>query len=272
MMFELMLVLGVGFLGFALRSYGHPTVFRLGSLMIVATSFLVGWLLLGSVWIGVAFVLSWLLLPWVEILTRLRHLRLPLDRILESKPPPSRAAFPAFEDLSQEVESEGFEHVTDVGWEDEQSRQFYRVFRHADSRTQAAICLAEQGELAFYYLSLTSRAPSGRVLLTWNYPFCYGLKFSPGMDLNRVESRSSFAELAASHKSFVRERGFADGVLEPVDPKHVVEGMQRDFRAQVRHNLDLGLLRQEGEAAIRYTARGMFFLWFQFLRDLIRIL
>ena len=47
--------------------------------------------------------------------------------------------------------------------------------------------------------------------------------------------------------------------------------MQSEMRDQLLHNIHLGVLERDGEKFIRYTRRGMFFLWFQFLRDLVRL-
>ncbi len=268
---DFLFVAGVAVLSFALRSFRHPGLFRLGSLGIVVTSFLAGWMLGGHLWLGLVFAASWFLLPWVEILSRVRKLRIPSDRVLSARPPPPRSEFPDLAELSAEIEGEGFEHVGDVGCEDETLRQFYRVFKTSCGKTQASICLAEQGDITFYYLSVTSRLPGGKVYLTWNYPFCYGLKFSPATELNRIQGIAPFKRIIASHREFLNERGIAANAPAGLADADILEAMQKDFRSQIRHNVDIGFLREDAERAIRYTSRGMFFLWFQFLRDLMRI-
>lgn len=55
MISDLFFVVGAGVLAMALRNYGHPVMFRLGTFGLVATSFLAGWLLGGSVSLGVIF-------------------------------------------------------------------------------------------------------------------------------------------------------------------------------------------------------------------------
>ncbi len=270
MIADILLVAGVLVLAFALRSFAHPVLFRLGGLCLLAASFLAGWLISGSIALGIVCAAVWLFLPWVEILARFRPLRLPIERELTSQTPPSRALFPGFEELSGEIEAEGFFHVADVGWTDEGSRQFYRVFRNEQSRAQASICLAEQDDMAFFYLTLTSRVPGGRVFVSWNYPFPYGLKFSPTICLNRQRPGTRFADLARAHADFLRGEGIAAGAIQALSDEEVLEAMRRDQRVHVRHNLDVGLLARDGEHWIRYTYRGMFFLWVQALRDAIR--
>lgn len=88
MISELCVVAAVGVLSVALRSFQNQAFFRIGTLGFIATSFLAGWLLGGSMVLGAVFASTWFLLPWLEILTRVRRLRLPLDRQLEKCPPP----------------------------------------------------------------------------------------------------------------------------------------------------------------------------------------
>ena len=90
MISEILIVLAAGVLSFAFRSIQSQIAFRIGTLGLVLTSFLAGWLLGGSVLLGVVFASTWFLLPWLEILTRVRRLRLPLHRPLEKSPPPDR--------------------------------------------------------------------------------------------------------------------------------------------------------------------------------------
>jgi len=268
---NLLLIFGVAVLSVALRSFQTPLLFRLGTLGIVATSFLAGWLLGGQVWMGAVCALSWLFLPWLEILTRVRTLRLPIDRILAPRMPPTRNSFPGFEEITGEIETEGFEYLEDTGWEFEDNRQFYRVFNHEVEKLQATICLVEQRDIAFYYISITSHSVDGRILMTWNYPFSYGLKTIPKLKINRLAGRQSFAEMASSHRQFLNSQKLTPGDIAAQTPEKIVAAMQTEMRAQILHNLNLGLLKREGNNLIRYTARGMFFLWLQFLRDLVRL-
>ncbi|MEI6070838.1 MAG: hypothetical protein WCS31_03525 [Verrucomicrobiae bacterium] len=266
MLFEIMLVAGAGTLAFALRSFRDPLLFRAGTLGLVATSFLAGWLIGGSVPAGFLFASTWFLLPWLEILTRVRRMRLPLDRRIESCAPPARASFPNFNDLSDEMEAGGFEYADDVGWAHADLRHFYRLFLSPDRKTIAAICLVEQADFTFYYISFRSRTGDGRQVVTWNYPFSYGLHPFPGTRLHRIAGEQS--ALIGSHAGLVA-RGLGSDVCA-VELGAVCAELQSDLRVQVNHNLACGILRQDGDSLIRYTVRGMFFLWFQFLRDFVR--
>ena len=267
MVSEILLIAGVGVLSIALRSFRHPALFRVGTFGFVATSFLAGWLLGGSLLTGLCFASTWFLLPWLEILTRVRRLRLPIDRRLEACAPPSRAAFPAFAELSEEMESGGFEYVEDVEWRHEESRHFFRLFQCKERMTAGAICLVEQADFTFYYIVLRSRTSDGRLLVTWNYPFSYGLHQMPGTVITRAGGEKTVSEVIGLHWARV---GRDAAALVPMDPEALRAEIQADLRGQFDHNVACGILRHEGDATIRYTVRGMFFLWFQFLRDFIR--
>jgi len=268
MLFEILIVAGAGTLAFALRSFRHPALFRAGTLGLVATSFLAGWLIGGSLFAGALFASTWFLLPWMEILTRVRGMRLPAERTLESRPPPPRAVFPALEELTTEMEACGFAYVEDIGWTHDDTRHFSRHFLNPGRTTISSICLIEQGDFAFYYVFFRSKASDGRMAITWNYPFSYGLHQYPGSYLNRVAGEPSIEALSRSHAGFLPEA--LGGEVCLVDPDVIQSELQKDFRGQLDHNLACGILRREGDSTIRYTVRGMFFLWFQFLRDFVR--
>ncbi len=272
---DLMLVAGVGVLSVALRSFNHRLMHRAGTIGIFLTSFLLGWLLGGHLWLGVLFASSWLFLPWLEILTRVRHLRLPADRIVQPRTPPPAGNFPGFGDLTDEVEEAGFEHVQDAGWEFDGHCHFYRLFYEPSKRMQASICLVEQNGLAFYYVSISSHsAQEGREdqeFLTWNYPFSYGLKLPPHMHTRRIDGEIPFSEMLQQHAEFLAAKELTFEQTKEQLPEAMCEEIRQSIAGQIEHNVSLGLLVREADHSIRYSVRGMFFLWFQFLRDLVRL-
>ena len=56
-----------------------------------------------------------------------------------------------------------------------------------------------------------------------------------------------------------------------LDPGQIQELMQRDLSAQITHNVSAGLLTRVDETHVRYTWHGMFYLWFRFLWDVVRL-
>ena len=271
MFFNLLLILGAAVLSVALRSFYHPMLRKLGAVGVLATSFVAGWRLTGYVGIGLFCAASWLLLPWLEILTRVRRLTLPLEKNLRHKTPPNSETFPALNEITEEIEGEQFEHTNDAGWDWEDYAQFFRIFYKTSERTQTAICLIDQRDVAFFYLSISSRAKDGTIWTTWNYPFSYSLKLVPQWRVNRLRGDQSFLQIYESHRQFLHQNRVRLNDLEELDAEQIQNEIQKDLRAQITHNISAGVLKQNAAGEIRYSWRGMIFIWFQFLRDLVRL-
>ncbi|MFZ9932255.1 MAG: hypothetical protein ACO3YO_02680 [Chthoniobacterales bacterium] len=267
---EILLFIGLVVLTAAFLSYAHPVLRRLGILSVGVTSFAAGYLLSRSVWIGAACAAAWLFLPWVEILLRVRKLRLPLRKQLRQSTPPSRDMFPELSDLSDEIEAAGFEHVADLGWDMDGYRQFLRLFAHPDKREEAAITYVEQNQLGFHFASVTSRGSAGDVFTTWNCPVSSSLKTPPTVHLHRVAGEATFKTLVAGHGEFLGAQGPAGADLQPVDPDKVRAAVERDMETQMQHNIREGLLEPADDGHGRYSWRGMLYLWWQFVRDIFR--
>jgi len=268
---SILLILGVAALGLALRSYQQVTLQKLGTFCILGTSFLIGYCSSGSIALGLFCAASWLLLPWLELLTHVRHLRLPQEKNLRRRSAPSTEVFPALDDLSAELEDEKFEHLSDAGWEWHDQDQFFRLFYRESDRTQASICLIEQQDMAFYYLSVSSRGKDGKIWTTWNYPFSYSLKLPPQMQINRMRADQTFLQLLESHRDFLRRNQITVEDLAVLDEESATVEIQNDLRKQVAHNVAKGLLKQADATHVRYSWRGLLFIWLQFLRDFVKL-
>ncbi len=214
MLFGLFITLGVAVLSVALRSYESPLSQKIGAFGILAASYLGIYYITGSWILGLLSALSWLLLPWVEILTRIRALRLPKEKTLRPKSPPSPDVFPTLDEISSQIENEGFAHISDAGWDWADYQQFFRLFYKEEDRAQATICLNEQNDLSFYYLRISSRAQDGTIWTTWNYPLSYGLKLSPHFRINRQRPDQTFWQLYQSHKHFLHEHSVETDLID----------------------------------------------------------
>src|SRR5467141_234114 len=113
MLFGFFLTLGVAVLSVALRSFQSSFSQKAGALGILVASYLLVYFVTGNWIFGLIGALSWLFLPWLEILTRIRALRLPREKQLRPKNPPSSDAFPALSEITREIEDEGFVQVSD---------------------------------------------------------------------------------------------------------------------------------------------------------------
>lgn len=271
MLAGLLLTLGVAVLSIALRSYHTSVSQKAGAFGILIASYLALYFITDSVAWGVAGALSWLFLPWLEILTRIRTLRLPKEKQLRPKSPPSAGLFPALEDISREIEGEGFVHVDDAGWDWDDYRQFFRLYYKAEDCAQATICLNEQHDLSFYYLRISSRANDGVIWTTWNYPLSYGLKLTPQFRINRQRPDQNFFELYQSHRKFLREHMIETPQLTALDDTRIQAEIENDLREQIAHNVSAGVLKPANGEDVKYSWRGMVYLWCQFLLDLVRL-
>src|SRR6266566_8809528 len=214
MLFGVFLTLGVAVFSVGLRSFQNSYAQKAGALGILAATFLAVYFITGSWMWGSVAAVGWLFLPWLEILTRIRALRLPREKQLRPKSPPSADVFPTLNDITHEIENAGFVHVNDAGWDWEDYRQFFRLFYKAEDRAQAAICLNEQHDLSFYYLRISSRAKTGTIWTTWNYPLSYGLKLTPHFRINRQRPDQSFWQLYQSHSQFLRLQNVQTNVID----------------------------------------------------------
>lgn len=267
---DFLLVLGFAVISLALRGSGLPLLHRLGNLCVLFTSYLLGWKLTGSRTVGIVCSSSWLLFPWIDIVTRVRHIQMPTDRPLLSQAPPGSTRFPALSDLTEEIEAEGFEQAEDAGWDHEEQRQFVRLFVHATQNIRATINLVENEHVSFYYLTLCSRTADGKLWCTWNYPFSSSLKPSPNWRIQRLRQANAFLELYTTHQSWLARSNV--GAITPLssEPAQLTAEIEQELQSQVAHNLHCGVLMKAAEGQVRYSWRGCFFLWTQFLRDLIR--
>jgi len=77
--------------------------------------------------------------------------------------------------------------------------------------------------------------------------------------------------MCGAHRSLLARNDITDDTILKLDPKQIQALLQEDLTAQITHNVRAGLLEPVGERRVRYTWRGMFYLWFRFLWDFARL-
>lgn len=268
----LLIILGLLLLSYALRTFRWVPLRKLGALGILAATFAIFYFPSGSIAVGTGGVLLWLLLPWVELLTRIRKLRLPLAHHLERQTPPSVNRFPDLAEMSDEVEAAGFEYVADTGYEWEGRNQFYRIYYDNDQRTQASICLSEHDGMTWACFSITSRLEDGRIFRTTNLPFSNPMKDAPGVWHRQFQDAESFAEIFSEHQTWVSGLGFLPADFRYDAPEELPRLIEQESGRQIRHNLEAGLVRlAETAETVRYSWRGLWFLYFQLVKDVVKL-
>jgi hypothetical protein len=55
------------------------------------------------------------------------------------------------------------------------------------------------------------------------------------------------------------------------DPEGLEDGIEKEMRQQVEHNLAAGIIRLTGDGHFEYSKRGLVFLWGQFVKDMVRL-
>jgi hypothetical protein len=270
-MFSILIIAGLLVFAYACQTFENRYVAKLGWITLLAATYLGGYFLSGSHVAGAVSVSLWFVLPWVEILGRVRQLRIPLKNEVSQRFPPSRDVFPNLGEISREVEDQGFTQMENSGWRWDEADHFVRLFYHAESRTQAAVSLAQQMEFAVSYVSVTSRTADGRIFTTSNYPFSYTMKFSPEHKVHRFVEAESFEDLLEAHRAFLQEASIALEQLAEQDAEQLAEGLAADMQQQIQHNVRVGVLEPAGDDVLRYTWRGCWFLWLQVVKDMLRV-
>lgn len=269
--FQILTVVAVLVAAFALKTFVFAPVRKVGALLVLAASYLIGYFLTDSHYGGAVGISLWFVLPLIPLLTRIRQMRLPVEKTLEKRTPPSVNRFPALNDFTDEIENAGFEYVADNGWEWDDSKQYFRLFYHGEKKQQAVICLNEQEEMSFAFVSIVCRTKYGKTYRTWNYPFSYTMETSPGVTMNAVPNVDSFEDLLLQHEDFLTKHQVKAEEVLVEDEESFQQAMEEEIRLQVRHNLDRGLITLAGEGTFRYSWRGLFFLWGQFVKDMVKL-
>ncbi len=269
---EIYIVIAVIVFGFALRSCRTSLLRKLGALVMLAASGLCFYYLTNSILAGIAAAAAWFLLPWVELLTRIRKMRMPLENKLQEKFSSDTSQFPLVNLHARTLEEAGFEHIKDSGWNLGGMDQIYQFYWNAETKSVAALCLCEQSNVRFTYLTVTTRDIADGIWRTTNFPFSPTLKPAPAVHWNQISCSDECAlKLLEQHGYFLDKQGFIDDDLSIPDPDHIEEEVEHELRRQIDHNLQQGIIQLTGDGHFRYTFRGLFFLWKQFVRDMIRL-
>ena len=268
---ETLIVIGLLVLAVALRSTKSYALRKTGALTFLIASYCLVYFLTGNVWAGFLGVLLWFLLPWVELLTRIRRMRLPIENRLSQQPIPNPSFFPNATEAAAAMEEEGFDHVSDCGWEWDGMRQFFRIFWHPEVRAVSTVCLCEQSDVAFAFISITSVDQKGNIWRTTNFPFAPTLRCPPNVRWNHVPcGRNCFHEILRDHESYLTRMKIPADQLRVPDPEQIEKSIENEMSRQLDHNLATGVIQLTGDGHFQYSKRGLFFLWGQFLKDMVR--
>ncbi|MDP0491313.1 MAG: hypothetical protein Q7Q71_09720 [Verrucomicrobiota bacterium JB023] len=268
----MLIVIGLGVLAVAFRSCRNKPARKLGAAIFLAASFFLIFFLTKCVWCGLLGIAAWFFLPWIELLTRVRKMRLPVENRLTHREPPGEEFFPNASKAIDGMTDEHFDHVEDAAWKWSGMEQYFRIFWNPEERASATLCLCEQERVAFAFITISSKTVDGRVYRTTNFPFSPTLAIPPAFHWNHVPcERNCFHEILRDHRAFLARKGVDPDELLMPDPEHLTEEIETEMKAQIDYNLQNKLIERDGEGNFRYSVRGLLFLWKQFAKDMIRL-
>ncbi|HSJ03883.1 MAG: hypothetical protein ACAI34_19575 [Verrucomicrobium sp.] len=270
-MSHLLIIIGLLVFAYACRTFNNRYLAKAGWVAVLVATYLGAYFLTGSHAWGWFALALWFLFPWVEIVGRVRKLRFPLRSEVKSRFPPSREVFPDLDEITNEVEETGFEKTDDAGWKWEETDHFVRLFYHDEKKLQATISVALQEAFVFSHASLTTRTAKGDTLITTNYPFSFTMKLAPRQLMNRCDDAETFEDMLTSHEAFLERNGVTTANLAAQDPENLHTVIESDLVQQITHNLNAGVIVRTDEQHFRYSWRGCFFLWFQVVKDMLRV-
>ncbi len=269
---ESLIILACLIIGIALRSCRTLLLRKVGALTFLLASFLIFFFIFDSFCMGWIGVFLWFFLPWVNLLTRIRKLRLPLDNRLKVRKMPSPEHFPNAARLTSEIEGADFDFVAESGWNWVGMRQYFRFFWHPEAKSVAAVCLCEHEQIAFAFVTISSRSTCGIAIHTTNYPFSPNLKHPPKTHWDHLPcEKNRFDLIYDDHEKHLARLGLTKEQLEMPDPDELIKQVESEMRKQIDHNATCGLIELTDDGHFRYSVKGLFFLWFQSVKDMIRL-
>ncbi|MBT8036233.1 MAG: hypothetical protein KJO21_01695 [Verrucomicrobiae bacterium] len=269
---EIYTILAIVIFAYALRSCKTTILRKLGALVMLIASGLCFYLLTDSIWWGLAAAATWFFLPWVELLTRIRKMRMPLENKLEQRFSTNVTDFPDAQKHIRLLEQASFEHIRNCSWNLGGMEQLYQLYWNAETRSVVSLCLCEQSNITFSYLTITSRDICDGIWRTTNFPFSPTLKPTPSVHWNQINCvHDNPLKLIEHHHQFLSRQGFIADDLSIPDPDILESEIEHELRRQIDHNLQKGIIQLTDDGNFRYTARGLLYLWRQFIRDMIRL-
>ena len=269
---DYLLIVGLVVLAMALRACRPAPLRKAGAFLLLAASFYLFHVLTGHWAGGLLGVALWFFLPWLDLVLRVRKKRLPRNNRLSTADTPSVSLFPHAGSAIAAMEMEDFDHVDDGAWVWSGMEQYHRIFWNPEEHAFGTVCLCEQDSIAFAFVSITSVDRSGVAWRTTNFPFSPRLAVPNTVRWNHVPcEQSCFRQILKAHRSYLERKGLGHEQLAITDPDDIVTWLENEMSAIVAHNLKAGIIEEADEDSYRYSLKGLFFLWKQLVRDMIRL-
>ncbi len=267
------LIAGCWVLVWALRSYDHKWLRRLGLVLFLFSCYFTIYLLTGSHAAGGVAALLWLLLPIAEIFGRLRSRAFPTTREWINGGAPGSQRFPHLDTWSEELEQNGYDWVQDLHFDWEETSQFIRIYHRRGESTEAAICFQEQYGMGIGYLNFTTylseddRPPYA--YRTTNLPLSGGLAPAIGFRIQQHADADSARVLAKRHQDHLAFEMLEEAEALPLTEEGIPDLLQEEWEAQLMTNREAGFIKlhAQKEDHFVFTLKGCLRLYAKSLRD-----
>jgi hypothetical protein len=247
---SLLIIIGLLFLAVALRTARTSWLKKMGAVAFLITTFFIGYFLCDKICVG----------------------RLPMENRLIYKDFPNLAFYPNASETEAAIHQAKFTHATDCAWDWSGMRQHLRLFAASDCRSIASLCLCEQSDVVFSFVSISSLGVDGRLWRTTNYPFATTLKSPDHLTWNSVSCRTiCFAKIWKSHCSFLAKNGVTKEQLSHQNLEHLDELLEAELDETIAYNIEKGIIEFAENNSFCYSKKGLFFLWGQFIKDMVRL-
>ena len=95
---------------------------------------------------------------------------------------------------------------------------------------------------------------------------------APRVHYNQVSCSNECAKkLLQDHDYFLYKQGFLDDDLNIPNPDELKKEIEMELKNQIEFNIEKGIIKPTGDGYFSYTLKGYFFLWRQFVKDMIRL-
>jgi hypothetical protein len=271
-MHSFLIVIGLLFLAVALRTARTSLLKKLGAVVFLVATFFIGYFACGEICVGLLAVSFWFFLPWVELLTKVRKLRLPMENRLLYGDCPNPAFYPNANESEAAIRDAKFNYASDCTWEWCGMRQHLRLFLHEDCNSVVSLCLCEQSDVAFSFVSISSLGEDGRIWRTTNYPFAATLKSPDHLKWNYVSCRIvCFQKIWKLHCNFLAKHGVTKDQLMNQNLDHLDEMIEAELDETIAFNIEKGIIEFSENNSFSYSKKGLFYLWAQFIKDMVRL-
>ena len=126
--------------------------------------------------------------------------------------------------------------------------------------------------MAFAFVNVISQTEDGRLFQTTNYPYSPRLKSPPGTALNHLPcEKNCFHQVLNDHRNYLKRKKISEDDLMFPDPDTMSTEVQSRVGKLLDYNLEIGTIAEAEEDLFRYTTRGLFFIWKQSVKDMIRL-